>query len=97
MSHVSAIDVKMGLSQVAETIQVTASALLLDTVSTALSNVIQISYFKLSGGKRVFKRAPLHHHFEEIGWAETQIVTRAWVVGFAAAILGVALALAVPD
>jgi phospho-N-acetylmuramoyl-pentapeptide-transferase len=66
-------------------------------VANALSNVIQIGYFKLSGGKRVFKRAPLHHHFEEIGWAETQIVTRAWVVGFAAAILGVALALAVPE
>ncbi len=66
-------------------------------VANALSNVIQIGYFKLSGGKRVFKRAPLHHHFEEIGWAETQIVTRAWVVGFAAALLGVALALAVPE
>lgn len=66
-------------------------------VANALSNVIQIAYFKLSGGKRVFKRAPLHHHFEEIGWAETQIVTRAWIIGFAAAILGVALALAVPD
>ncbi len=66
-------------------------------VIEALSNVIQIGYFKLSGGKRVFKRAPFHHHLEESGWAETQVVTRAWVVGIAAAMLGVALALAVPE
>jgi phospho-N-acetylmuramoyl-pentapeptide-transferase len=66
-------------------------------VAVAASNIIQIGYFKLSGGKRVFKRAPLHHHFEEIGWAETQVVTRFWVVSIAAAFLGVALALAVPE
>jgi phospho-N-acetylmuramoyl-pentapeptide-transferase len=66
-------------------------------VAMALSNIIQICYFKLSGGKRVFRRAPLHHHFEEIGWAETQVVTRFWVVAIAAAMLGVALALAVPE
>lgn len=65
-------------------------------VAVAASNVIQIGYFKLSGGKRVFRRAPLHHHFEEIGWAETQVVTRFWVVGIAAAFIGVAFALAVP-
>ena len=65
-------------------------------VAEALSNVIQIGYFKLSHGKRVFKRAPLHHHFEEIGWAETQVVTRFWLISIAAAILGVAFALAVP-
>jgi len=66
-------------------------------VAEALSNVIQIGYFKLSGGKRVFKRAPLHHHLEESGWSETQVVTRAWVVAIAAAMLGVAFALAVPE
>ena len=65
-------------------------------VAEALSDVIQIGYFKLSHGKRVFKRAPIHNHFEEIGWAETQIVTRFWLVGIAAAVLGVAFALAVP-
>lgn len=65
-------------------------------VAEAVSNVIQIGYYKLSHGKRVFKRAPLHHHFEEIGWAETQVVTRFWLIGIAAAILGVAFALAVP-
>jgi phospho-N-acetylmuramoyl-pentapeptide-transferase len=66
-------------------------------VAEAASNAVQIGYFKLTGGRRVFRRAPLHHHFEEIGWAETQVVTRAWVVGFAAAMLGVGLALRVPD
>lgn len=66
-------------------------------VAEALSNVIQIGYFKATGGKRFFRRAPIHHHFEEIGWAETQVVTRFWLIGFAAAMLGVALALAVPE
>lgn len=66
-------------------------------VIEALSNVLQIGYFRLTGGKRIFKRAPFHNHLELSGWAETQIVTRAWVVAIAAAMLGVALALAVPD
>lgn len=66
-------------------------------VAEALSNVIQIGYYKMSGGKRVFRRAPLHHHFEEIGWAETQVVTRFWLVSIVAAMVGVALALAVPE
>ncbi len=65
-------------------------------VAEALSNVIQIAYFRLSGGARVFRRAPLHHHFEELGWSETTVVTRFWMVGIAAAMIGVALALAVP-
>lgn len=65
-------------------------------VLEVLSNVIQIGYFKLSHGKRVFRRAPLHHHFEEIGWAETQVVQRAWILSIVVAMLGVAMALAVP-
>lgn len=65
-------------------------------VAEALSNVIQIGYFRLSGGARIFRRAPLHHHFEELGWSETTVVTRFWMVGIVAAMIGVALALAVP-
>ncbi len=61
------------------------------------SNLIQIGYFKLSGGKRIFKRAPFHHHLHLIGWAETQVVTRFWLVSIVAAMVGVALALEVPD
>jgi phospho-N-acetylmuramoyl-pentapeptide-transferase len=65
-------------------------------VMEALSDVIQVGYFKLSGGKRVFRRAPIHNHFEMGGWAETQVVMRFWMLGFAGAMLGVAMALAVP-
>jgi phospho-N-acetylmuramoyl-pentapeptide-transferase len=66
-------------------------------VAEALSNIIQITYFRFTGGKRFFKQAPLHHHLERSGWAETQIVTRFWVLTFAAGFVGVALALAVPE
>jgi len=66
-------------------------------VIEALSNIIQIAYFRATGGKRFFKRAPFHMHLELSGWAETQIVTRAWLVAIAAGMLGVALALAVPE
>ncbi len=60
------------------------------------SNLLQIGYFRLSGGKRLFRRAPFHHHLELSGWAETQIVTRFWLVAIVAAMAGVALALEVP-
>lgn len=40
-----------------------------------LSVIIQVVYFKLSGGKRFFKMAPIHHHFEQCGWSETKVVT----------------------
>jgi phospho-N-acetylmuramoyl-pentapeptide-transferase len=42
----------------------------------ALSVVIQVSYFRLTGGQRVFRMAPLHHHFEMIGWSEPKVITR---------------------
>lgn len=61
------------------------------------SNLLQIGYFKATGGKRLFRRAPFHHHLELIGWAETQIVTRFWLVSIVAAMVGVALALEVPE
>jgi len=60
--------------------------------STTLSVVFQVGYFKLTHGKRLFKMAPLHHHFELSGWSETQIVQRFWLIGLIAAIIGVALA-----
>ena len=40
-----------------------------------LSVIIQVTYFKATHGKRIFKMAPIHHHFELMGWSETQIVT----------------------
>ncbi len=47
----------------------------------ALSVLLQVSYFKVSGGKRIFKMAPLHHHFELSGWQEEKIVIRFWIAG----------------
>ena len=61
-------------------------------VSEALAVILQVSYFKITTGKRLFKMAPLHHHFELLGWSETQVVQRFWLVGLMAAMLGVALA-----
>ncbi len=49
-------------------------------VIEAASVMMQVGYFKLSGGKRVFKVAPIHHHFHLSGWTETQTVTRFWLV-----------------
>lgn len=49
-------------------------------VVEALSVMIQVGYFKLTGGKRIFLMAPLHHHFEKLGWAEQKIVVRFWIV-----------------
>ncbi len=58
------------------------------------SDVIQIAYFKLTGGKRIFRMAPLHHHFELSGWHEQKITLRFWIIGALAATLGVAFFLA---
>jgi len=60
-------------------------------VSEALSVVIQILYFKATGGKRFFKMAPLHHHFELLGWSETQVVQRFWLISLVFTMLGIAL------
>jgi phospho-N-acetylmuramoyl-pentapeptide-transferase len=62
-------------------------------VAETLSVIIQIAYFKLTGGKRFFKMAPLHLHFELHGWSETQVVQRFWLIGLLAGMLGIALAL----
>jgi phospho-N-acetylmuramoyl-pentapeptide-transferase len=59
----------------------------------ALSDVIQIVYFRATGGKRFFKMAPLHLHFELLGWSETQVVQRFWLIGLLAAMVGMGLAL----
>ena len=57
----------------------------LETVSV----IVQVVSFKLTG-KRVFRMAPLHHHYEEKGWAESTIVIRAWIVAVILAIAGLA-------
>jgi phospho-N-acetylmuramoyl-pentapeptide-transferase len=67
-------------------------------VSVALSVILQVSYFKLTRRltgtpKRLFRMAPLHHHFEMLGWSETQVVQRFWLVQLLAVMIGVGLAL----
>jgi phospho-N-acetylmuramoyl-pentapeptide-transferase len=62
-------------------------------VSEALSDILQIGYFKMTKGRRIFKMAPLHLHFELLGWSETQVVQRFWLIGLLAAMVGVGLAL----
>jgi phospho-N-acetylmuramoyl-pentapeptide-transferase len=62
-------------------------------VSEAISVILQVGYFKLTRGKRIFKMAPVHLHFELLGWSETQVVQRFWLVGLLFAFLGIALAL----
>ena len=64
-------------------------------VADGLSVALQVGYFRLSGGKRLFKMAPVHHHFEKIGWSEVQVTQRFWVVQALGAIIGIALALEV--
>jgi phospho-N-acetylmuramoyl-pentapeptide-transferase len=62
-------------------------------LSEVISDILQIGYFKLTKGKRLFKMAPIHHHFELMGWSETQVVQRFWLISLLAALLGMALAL----
>ncbi len=62
-------------------------------LAEALSDVIQIVYFKATGGKRFFKMAPIHLHFELLGWSETQVVQRFWLIALLAAMGGIGLAL----
>ena len=63
-------------------------------VVETMSDIIQIGYYKLTGGRRVFRMAPLHYHFELGGWDEEKITLRFWIVGVLAGMLGVTLFLA---
>ena len=59
----------------------------------ALSVILQVGYFKLTKGKRLFKMSPIHLHFELLGWSETQVVQRFWLIGLLAAMLGIGFTL----
>ena len=58
-------------------------------VMEALSVIIQVASFKMTG-KRVFKMAPIHHHFEQLGWTESQVVIRFWIISIMFALAGLA-------
>ncbi len=60
-------------------------------VAEALSVILQVAYFRLTGGRRLFRMSPIHHHFELSGWTETQTVVRFWLAGALLAALGVGL------
>jgi len=62
-------------------------------LAVTVSVILQVAYFRYTKGRRLFKMAPLHNHFELSGWSETQIVQRFWLVGLMAAGIGIALAL----
>ena len=60
-------------------------------VIISASVILQVVYFKLTGGKRIFKMAPLQHHFELIGWGEVTIVLRFWIIAGLCVALGLGL------
>ncbi|PNT89922.1 phospho-N-acetylmuramoyl-pentapeptide-transferase [Coxiella burnetii] len=59
-------------------------------VAETLSVILQVGYFKLSGGKRIFRMAPLHHHFELKGWPEPKVIVRFWIITFILVLCGLA-------
>ena len=59
-----------------------------------LSVILQVAYFRLTHGKRLFRMAPIHHHFELLGWSETQVVQRFWLISLLSALVGLAVAMA---
>ena len=57
-------------------------------VAETVSVMLQVGYFKLTGGRRIFRMAPLHHHFELSGWKEPQVVVRFWIVTIMLVLVG---------
>jgi phospho-N-acetylmuramoyl-pentapeptide-transferase len=57
-------------------------------VAEALSVMLQVTWYRRTGGKRLFRMAPLHHHFELSGWSETQVVVRFWIIGILLLLVG---------
>ena len=57
--------------------------------SRTASVIIQVFFYKRTG-RRVFRMAPIHHHFEQLGWAESTVVIRFWIVSIVLAVIGLA-------
>jgi len=60
-------------------------------VAETLSVIIQVAYFKMTKGKRIFKMSPLHHHFELLGWPETTVTRRFVVASLVLSLVGLAI------
>jgi phospho-N-acetylmuramoyl-pentapeptide-transferase len=58
-------------------------------VIETISVIFQVGYFKLTQGKRIFRMAPLHHHFELKGWAEPKVIVRFWVISILLALMAI--------
>ena len=58
-------------------------------VMEAMSVILQVGYFKLTGGKRIFRMAPLHHHFELKGWKEPKVIVRFWIISAMLALIAI--------
>jgi len=59
-------------------------------VLETLSVILQVGYFKATGGKRIFRMAPLHHHYEKKGWAEPKVIVRFWIITVVLVMIGLA-------
>jgi phospho-N-acetylmuramoyl-pentapeptide-transferase len=59
-------------------------------VLETLSVILQVGYFKATGGKRIFRMAPLHHHYEKKGWPEPRVIVRFWIVTVILVMIGLA-------
>jgi phospho-N-acetylmuramoyl-pentapeptide-transferase len=55
-----------------------------------LSVILQVGYFKATGGKRIFRMAPLHHHYEKKGWPEPRVIVRFWIITVILVMVGLA-------
>jgi phospho-N-acetylmuramoyl-pentapeptide-transferase len=51
--------------------------------------IIQVSYFKITKGKRFFRMAPIHHHFEMLGWREPKIIVRFWIIAIVFSLIAI--------
>ncbi|MHB8363479.1 MAG: MraY family glycosyltransferase, partial [Vulcanimicrobiaceae bacterium] len=60
-------------------------------VAEALSVIVQVAYFKRTGGRRIFRMSPLHHHFELGGWPETRVTARFWLASALFSAVGLAI------
>jgi phospho-N-acetylmuramoyl-pentapeptide-transferase len=58
-------------------------------VFEALSVIFQVAYFKLTGGHRIFRMAPIHHHFELKGWPEPKVIVRFWIIAIVLALFAI--------